>query len=278
MRRLSLAMALMVGAALGGCSLLPAGVGPPLPALGRTEVVQMLRERAANFRSVQDDDLTLIIEVVTESGMRRQPALGGVMAFDSLRPGLWLRAEKLGQKVFSLRAGADYLWLEIPDTKEVVTGGRAAFAKLPQLVLPYDVMFWFGSPDWLGLSWGSTVMTIEPECYRFDVMAGSLLLRSVLVDRRRVVVTRILDYDLLGRLSTEVSMDRHEEAQGMLFPSRLTVWRPVAGCRIQLRLGDPEFNRTISEDAFRPLNRPGWRHVDLDKEPLSSVKAFGGEP
>ena len=276
MRRWLVATALLIGAALsGGCSVLPVPVGPPL---ARQQVVETLRQRAARFTTVQDTDLKLVIEVMTEKGMRRQPSLGGALAFDSLRPGLWLRAEKLGQKVFSLRAGADYFWLEIPDTREVVTGGRAAFWKLPQLVLPYDVLLWFGSPDWLGVSWDSTAMTVEPECYRFDVVAGRLPLRSVLVDRRQVVVTRILDYDLLGRLSTDVTMDRYEQAGGVLFPRRLTVWRPVAGYRLQLRLGNPKFNRPINPIVFEPLERQGWPHVDLDREPLSSVKAFGGQP
>jgi len=276
--RLRMAAIVIATALSGGCCLLHRGPGPVPPPLPREQVVQTLRGRADRFVSVVDTGISLSIQVETQEGIKKQPTLGGLLAFDSLRPGLWLRAEKLGQKVFNLRADAERFWLEIPDTREVVVGSREAYSKLPQLIEPYEVMFWFGSPEWLGLTWDSTLMALEPEHYRFDVMAGSLLMRSVFVDRRRLVISRIVDYDLLGSVSTEVLMDRHKETSGVPFPRRLTVIRPQVGYRIELRLGNPRFNTDIDPGAFRPGRRPGWRQIDLDREPLSSVEAFRGDP
>jgi len=261
----------------GGCSIFRSPLGPVPPPLSRAEVVRLVGERSRRFVTVRDTGISLNIWVMTEKGMKKQPSLGGVLAFDSLRPGLWLRAEKLGQKVFNLRAGADYFWLELPDTREVVTGSRAAYTKLPELIEPYEVMFWFASPEWLGLTWDSTQMFVEPEHYRFDVRSGNLLMRRVYVDRRRVAVSRIVDYDLLGRVSTVVRLESYRETGGVLFPRRLVVERVLAGYRIELRLGRPQFNRPIDPRAFAPAKRPGWRHIDLDREPVSAVKAFRGE-
>jgi len=242
----------------GGCSIFRSPLGPVPPPLSRAEVVRLVGERSRRFVTVRDTGISLNIWVMTEKGMKKQPSLGGVLAFDSLRPGLWLRAEKLGQKVFNLRAGADYFWLELPDTREVVTGSRAAYTKLPELIEPYEVMFWFASPEWLGLTWDSTRMSVEPEHYRFDVRSG-------------------VDYDLLGRVSTVVRLESYRETGGVLFPRRLVVERVLAGYRIELRLGRPQFNRPIDPRAFAPAKRPGWRHIDLDREPVSAVKAFRGE-
>ncbi len=272
MRRAVLAVAAFVVASAGGCCL-PGICRVPSP-LPRERLVEELRRRAESFVTVTDTHITLRMAFRTEDGMKKLPTLGGFLVFDSRRPGLRIRAEKMGQKVFGLRAGAHRFWLEIPETREVLTGGDKGYAKLPQLIRPCEMMFWFCPPEWLGLSWDSTRMALEPEHYRFDVFSDGLLMRSVFVDRRRPAVSRILEYDLLGRVSTEVVMDRYREVDGLRFPRRLSVNRPLAGWRVQLKLGGPEFNKPIEEEAFRPGRRPGWQEIDLDRESLSNVRAF----
>jgi len=271
------AAALVLGLS-SGCSLLGRPLGPVPPPVPQEQVVAALRERADCFRTVKDGDVSLLIEVQTEKGFERQPTLGGVVAFDRQWPGLWMLATKMGMEVFLLRADSERFWLELPRTHEVVTGGRHAYRQLPYLISPYEVLAWFGSPAWLGLTSESTRMSLLPEHYRLDVYAGQMLLRTVLVDRRRLAVTAIAEYDALGRLSTEVLMDRYREAGGVLFPHRLAVSRPLDGCRVQLRLGRPKFNVELKPQLFRPARWEGWRVIDLDREPLSSVRAFGGEP
>jgi len=274
--KLMIALAALLPVCAGGCCLL--GGRPPVPpALSAEEVIAALQERARGFRTITDASASLRVQVEAGGEVYKQPSLGIVLAFDSLLPGLWLRAEKLGQKVFNLRAGADYFWLEIPDTKEVVTGGMEAYRQMPQLVHPYEVMLWFGSPEWMGLTWDGTRMTVQPEHYRFDVALGGLALRSVYVDRRSVAVSRIVSYDALGRTRTEVEMGKYQERDGTEFPHLLIVRRPRQGHRIEIRLGKPKLNRPINPAAFRIPRRPGWRHVDLNREPITNVKAFRGE-
>jgi len=270
-------LAVITGLLCGGCGLFCRRLGPVPPALTREEVVSTLQARARGCTTVTDASASLRVQFEVNGEVQKQPTLGILLAFDGLRPGLWLRGEKLGQKIFTLRAGADYFWLEIPDTQEVVTGGPAAYGAIPGLVNPYEVMLWFGSPDWVGLTWPATTMTVEPEHYRFDVAVGGLPIRSVFVDRRTVTVSRIVSYDAFRRPRTEVLMEDYDEVGAVQFPYRLTVLRHQEGCRLEIRLGRPRLNKPIEASAFAPPPRPGWRHIDLDHEPITSVKAFGGQ-
>ena len=262
---------------VGGCSIFarrPEPVPPPVP---RSEVLSALHQRAEQFRTVYDTGISLVIEVQTNEGMKPQPTLGGVLAFDSRLPGLWLHTEKMTKKIFSLHATADRFSLELPDTCEMLIGGQQAYERLPHLIHPYEAMAWFGSPEWLGLNDRAT-MAVEENDYRFDVSLSGLPVRSVFVDRRRVAISRIVDYSLLGDVRTDVLMNDYKKVKGIEFPHRLTVNRPQHGCRVQLKLGSPKFNKDLKAEVFQPKKlRPGWRQIDLDHEPLSSVKAFGAE-
>ena len=75
----------------------------------------------------------------------------------------------------------------------------------------------------------------------------------------------------------EVDLERYKHTGELEFPRRVTVWRPQAGYRVRLGLGRPKLNKVIPSSAFEPLPRPGWRHIDLDRQPLSDVEAFGGK-
>ena len=253
------------------------GPEPLPPTAPRQEILAALRKRADQFRTVYDTNISLTIQVKTEKGMETLPKLGGILAFDSRLPGLWLHCEKLTRKIFGLRATGDRFSLELMETRELVTGGPAAYSKLPHLVRPWEVMAWFGSPEWLGLS-ADSAMEVEENDYRFDVSLSGMLIRCVFVDRRAVAISRIVDYDLLGNVRTEVLMDRYKKADGIDFARRLTVERPQHGCRVQLRLRSPKFNKDLQRKMFEPKKgRTGWSPVDLDREPLSSVRAFRAE-
>jgi hypothetical protein len=267
------------------CLLVPGGCGifgrpdrgPVPPPVSAPEVIDAVREDTRRFTTLVDTDIGLSIAARQNEDWKKLPTFGGLLALDSRRPGLWLRAEKLTQKIFTLRAGSDYFWLEIPDTKEIVTGGPLAYDRLPHLVQPTEVMLWFAAPEWLGLTWDGTRMSIEPEYYRFDVELSGETIRSVLVDRRTLNLACIEVYDMFGRVHAEVWMEGYRNVQGVDFPYRMRVLRPRHGYRIRLKLDNPKFNKDIPGRAFEPKKRPGWRHINLDYQPLSAVKAFSGE-
>jgi hypothetical protein len=264
----------MVVSGGAGCSLLRPAVRPPLD---REEIVSVLHERAEQFQTLVDADIALVMTVSREGGEHRGPTLGGHIAFDAGIPALWMRAEKIGREIFSLKAVGAWFWLALPETREVVTGGPPAYGKLPHLIRPGEVRRMLEGPDGLGLTWSSTTMTVEQGDYRFDVRALDRPYVEVLVDRREVAVTTIRRYDVLGRTVTEVRLNDYSPVGGILFPHRFVVDRPLHGTTVELRLGDPTLNKPIPAQAFQPAQRPGWRQVDLDRQPLSAVEAFRGE-
>jgi len=271
---------LVLAAAWPGCSLLRPALAPPLPAPG---VVAVLRERAVRFAPSHPDvsrllsaDIALRLEVTGEDGTERLPSLGGTMALDTVRSGLWLRATKFTREVFWLKALEDRFALSVPATREIIIGGPAAYEKLSFAVRPAEIRSMLAGPDALGLDWPDTEMAVDADRYRFEVRVLGTPYRRVLVDRRRLVVTRIERFDSLGRRVLDVRLDRYGPVGDDLLPHRLTLERPRAGLKIDLRLDNLKFTEPstaqarafFDPDAFLPGGRPppGWTVEDLDKQ------------
>ncbi len=268
--RRSVLAPLLAAAALLGCRA-PGPLPAPLP---REQVAAAARAWANGVRTVRDGDVSLEITQTVDGRRRELPAFGGQIGFDRTIPALYLLAEKLGQTAFWLRASGERFWLAFPRTCEVATGGPAAYEKLPHLIRPEEVRIWFAGPERLGLTWPTTEMSVGPESYRFDVFLAGALHRSVLVDRRKLVVAAIQSYDVLGRCVTEVRLEDYAPLGGVEFPRVIAVERPAQGVTVRLELGDPELNPDINPAAFLPGRRPGWSQVDLDRQPLSALRAL----
>jgi hypothetical protein len=258
-----------------GCGLLARR--PVLPPMPPEQIVQALRQRSIEFSTVVDTDISLKIATTVDGKVHRSPSLGGVLAFDCRLPGLWLRTEKVGHEIFDLKALGMQFSLLLPASGELVTGGPLAFAKLPYLIRPDEVQTMFGGPDALGLSWPSTTVEAGSDGDSFRVLVFGTLFRTVLVDPGTADILRIQDYDALGRVVTDITLSDYEAFGSARFPLRLSVDRPLDGVRMDLRLGDPKLNKPVPPQAFAPHALDGYRHIDLDRQPLSDVQAFSGE-
>ncbi len=266
-----LALAMLL-AATSGCCIFRRGRAPMPPPLGREAVVVELEGKAASFQTLTDTDITLRSE--------GQPTLGGWIAFHARLPALWLRGEKLSREVFDLRATADGFSLRLPHTREIVRGTGQAYRKLPLVIAPREVQEWFGPPQSLGLDLPETTMTVEDTDYRFDVPAGEALLRTVFVDRWQVAVRKIVEWDPFnpGEEFAEVELGEFRRVGDREFPHRIVLYRPQHDYRMTLELSRPKLNKDLPLKTFAPHKMPAdWRLIDLDKEPLSSVKAFSEE-
>ena len=71
------------------------------------------------------------------------------------------------------------------------------------MIHPHEAALWFGPPERLGLTHGTTRMTLESEAYRFDAFADG---RTAWVDRRLVVLSRIVAYDRAGYEMPDVDL------------------------------------------------------------------------
>lgn len=260
---------------LSGCGILrKTSLRPVPPPVSSEEVIDNVRRNTERFRTLVDSDISLYLSAKQAGKWDDMPSMGGLLVFDSKRPGLWMRAEKLGQKIFSLRAGTDYFWLELPDSREVVRGGTAAYNRLPHLIQPSEAMLWFAAPEWLGMTWDATEMSVEPEHYRYDVYMSGQIIRQIYINRRTMNLNRIKVFDFFGRMETEVRMDQYAEVKDVSFPFRMVVLRPRVGYRIELRLDSPQFNKNIPGKAFEPRERPGWEEINLDYESIHRIEAF----
>ena len=250
---------------------------PPPPPLPAEKVIEAVRAQSEAFHTLKDTDISLVVTTTADGKAERSPTLGGVIAFNADLPGLWLYTQKVTRAVFTLSALRDRFWLALEKTCELVVGSAAAYDKLPHLVRPEEVQGFFAGPDWLGLTWPSTTMSVEPEDYRFDVYLDGSLRRQVFVDRRKVAISRIRRYDALGQAVTDIYLQDHEKADGGVFPHRLIVRRPLNGVEVELELDDPKLNVDLPPEMFVPPERPGWKVINLDYEPLSAVEAFRAE-
>ena len=261
---------------LSGCRGISIRPSEPAEELSRREVIARLSEQTRFFTSITDTKFSLRIVQEVDGKRERSPSVGGVLAFDSMLPGLWLRTERLGQNIFTLRAHQDSFWLELPDSREIITGSDRTYERMPQLARPEEILLWFAPPHWLGLTRDNTAMKTTEEEYVFLVTLKGLPLRSVNVDRRGLHINSVTTYDILGQVHTNVTMERHRTVNGAVFPHRIVIERPLEGYEITLRLGQPEFDRDFPEQAFLPRERPGWRHIDLDRTEPTTPKGLEG--
>ncbi len=268
----------LVGAALfsTGCRTMPGRLFRRPEDLKREEIIDRLHEHAPVFTTLTDARVSLRITQEMEAGRERYPSVGGVLAFDKTLPGLWLRAERFGQNIFTLRAHENSFWLEIPDSAEIITGSEAAYERMPHLVRPREVLLWFASPEWLGLDWDTTSMETTRNEYVFEVTLGGFPLRRISVDRYDLNINSIMTYDIFGTVDTSVTLDRYRRLNGRVFPHRLSVYRPQSGYTITLQLGQPRFNRELPVQTFLPRRRPGWNHIDLDRQSPYDIRGPEG--
>jgi hypothetical protein len=241
------------------------------------QIVQTLRQRAVEFSTLVDTNISLKITTTVDGKEHRSPSLGGDLAFDSRLPGLWLHTEKVGHEIFDLKALAMDFSLKLPSSGELVTGGPIAYAKLPYLIRPDEVQTMFAGPDALGLSWPTTTVEAGSDGDSFRVLVYGTLFRTVLVDPGTADILQVRDYDVLGRIVTDITLSDYAPFGSTRFPLRLSVDRPLDGVRMDLRLGETKLNKPIELKAFQPHKLDGYRHVDLDRQPLSDVHAFSGE-
>lgn len=267
--------------ATGCCVISAIYPAPPLPPpLPREKVVEHLSGRLGRIETLKDMGASLESEYGPPGDREETLDVGVDLAFDATLPGLWLHAEKVGQVVFTLRTRKRSFSIEIPDTKELVTGSERAFRKLPHLVRPEEISSALGTLEQLGITESTAAMEVDGEYYRFDVYRGLYLVRRLYVSRREIEIRRIIEYDASGRKRTVVHMRDYDPANGISVPNTFIVERPIRKWRVTLELSDPEVNVLSPERIrrlFNPPVRPGWTYINLDVQPLSDVRALQQE-
>lgn len=261
-----------------GCCL-PGGrpsAPPPLP-IERARVVEALRRNHPPMIAVVDGSARLRLQHREDDRWRTDITFAGVLAFDRIAPSIYLRAEKLGMALFTLKTHGDRWNLLVPDTKEYVYGTGVSIEKLPMVGWLRELGPCLPDPDALGLDAEHSSFRWTATQYVFDVTRPDYtLLRRVDVDRRDLVITRITEYDPSGRRTLIVRLRQYmrpAEPAGWpgLIAGRLIVEPCDYGVKATVWLDRPKIKPGIPASFFAGHAPPGWRRVNLDVEPLDSV-------
>jgi hypothetical protein len=94
---------------------------------------------------------------------------------------------------------------------------------------------------------------LEPD-YTLDIIRrdsqGWYLSRKTVFDRTNLQLRQQRLYDEHGSVVTDVRYDEYREFNGMLFPTRIEIWRPREECSIRLRVTKLTINEPIMDDEL----------------------------
>lgn len=93
---------------------------------------------------------------------------------------------------------------------------------------------------------------------------GFYLARKIVFNRERLEPERQLIYDRLGHLVTDARYSNFNNYNGMQFPARLDIDRPVEEYAITLNMQKVTLNEPIRDEQFSLTQPPGSQLIDLD--------------
>jgi hypothetical protein len=265
---------------LPGCALwCPPKEPPPLP-LGRQKVIEALSDGAGYPRAIVDGDARVRLRHRENGDWETDLTFGAVLAFERSGPALYLRGEKVGVALFTLKARGNGFTLRLPDTKEFVHGTRSALRKLPMLVALEQLALSLEGPQGLGLDSAHSTFRWDGDEYIFVVRdAVWSPVREVRVDRRKLVISRVSEYGVSGRPVLVLRLSEHGSPKEPpdwpgLVPYRTDIERPDAGVKAVVMLSRPRVKEGLPSALFAARAPAGWRSIDLDVEPVDSIRFF----
>lgn len=285
MRLGSAVCALLLVVFSSGCCAFRKQLPPPPPPLSRYHVIEALKKNQKDFAAFVDGSADAKIQHRRDDDWRTDLTFGAVLAFDRGGddrggPFLYVRAEKVGMEVFTLKTSGNSFTLRLPDTKEFVYGSGRALDKLPEMIRGTDLQLMTADPDTLGLGPDSASFRWNDENYVFEVggLTGYRLAR-VAVDRRELVLKGVTLYDSAGDKTLVVQLRDHERPHEPRdwptpVPYRIIVKRPQFGLKVTVRLGRPKMKEEIPGAFFKAKAPPGWRAICLDTASVRSIEAF----
>ncbi|MEY2413514.1 MAG: hypothetical protein QOD84_2120 [Acidobacteriaceae bacterium] len=103
---------------------------------------------------------------------------------------------------------------------------------------------------------------------------GWFLSRKIIFNRTDLLPHRQLIYDEAGELATNASYQIYKEYDGVSFPSRIEISRPIEEYDITLSMVKLELNKPLEDDKFTLEQPPGAVVVHLD-HPAQDSKGGG---
>ena len=99
----------------------------------------------------------------------------------------------------------------------------------------------------------------------------ALLSRKIVFSRTDLQPTRQYIYDEQGKLVTDARYAEYKDYEGVMFPSRIEIYRPQEEYDIKMNVLKLEMNKPLKDDQFVLEQPPGADVVRLDRPQSSSV-------
>ncbi|MBV9479447.1 MAG: DUF4292 domain-containing protein [Acidobacteria bacterium] len=132
--------------------------------------------------------------------------------------------------------------------------------------------------DFEAVKTGKNAEILEPD-YVIDVIGKGqrnwFLSRKITFSRRDLLPHRQRIFDERGTLVTDAHYDDFQNYNGINFPSRLEILRPVEEYTIVLKIIKLQLNQALTNEQFTLSRPPGAELVNLD-EPNSTRASDGG--
>ena len=100
---------------------------------------------------------------------------------------------------------------------------------------------------------------------------GGVLSRKIVFSRTDLLPHQQFIYDDLGNLATDARYANYKDYDGVIFPSRIEIYRPQEEYDIKLNILKLEINKPLRDDQFALEQPPGAEVVHLDKPQSSAV-------
>ena len=102
---------------------------------------------------------------------------------------------------------------------------------------------------------------------------GYYLARKIVFNRERLEPERQLIYDRLGHLVTDARYSNFNTYNGMRFPTRIDIDRPVEEYAITLNMQKVTLNEPIRDEQFALTQPPGSQLIDLDQKATAQTSS-----
>jgi outer membrane lipoprotein-sorting protein len=122
--------------------------------------------------------------------------------------------------------------------------------------------------DFEAVKTGKNAETMQPD-YVIDVIRKEkqnwYLSRKITFSRSDLMPHRQRIYDDKGDLATDAFYDDYKNYDGINFPNRIEIWRPVEEYTIVLKILKLQLNEPFTSEQFALERPPGAEMVNLDE-------------
>ncbi len=201
----------------------------------------------------------LVVERPTRIRMRGEAPLALVTVFDMVSDGEQFQLNvPVQNRVF------------VGDTVTRVTADNAILNLRPQHIMDalfVDVDQYVDSPNVLAVFYEAVDGRRSFYVFEFVDSAGDepQVIEKLWIDRRDLRVSRKESFGPQGARETDVTYDLYQDIEGISFPGRVLIERPIEDYSLEINFNSTQLNTPIEESAFMIAVPPGAELIEINE-------------